>query len=166
MLLCAGTSVKLQAQLVNTGNTILKGVVVTVPGIDPADLTCKAGLTSATDADVLSSGSGLTLATEVTPLQKVVCTGVYSFSQADIDANEAAKAFTVSAADAFSATAEASAPGDYTTSASVNKGATAKVVLSIDTAACVIASIIPDGQTSELQQHVAVLTALNCNFLG
>lgn len=150
MPFCAGTSIKLQAQLVNTGNTILKGVEVTVPGIDAADLTCKAGLATATDADVLLSGSSLTAATEVTPTQKVVCTGVYSFSQADIDTDEVAKEFTVSASNTVSAAAEGSAPADYTAYASVTKGATAKVVLSIDTAACVIPSIIPDGETSEL----------------
>jgi hypothetical protein len=157
---CAGTSIKLQALLVNTGNTILKGVAMTVPGIAAADLTCKAGLTSDTDAAVLSTGSSLTLATEVTPIQKVVCTGVYSFLQADIDANEAAKVFTVSADNTVSATAEASVPATYTATASVTKGATAKVVLSINSAACVIPTIIPDGQTSESQQQVPLLAAL------
>lgn len=157
--LCAGTSVKLQALLVNTGNTILKGVAITVPGIHAAGLTCKSGLTTSTDAVVLSTGSSLTLATEVAPTQKVVCTGDYSFTQADIDADAAAKDFTVSASNTVSAAAEASVfPATYAAAASVTKGATAKVVLSINSTACIIPSTIPDGQTSESpQQRVPLL---------
>lgn len=153
----ADTAVKLQVQLLNLGNTILKGVVVALPEV--SGLTCKTGTTATPDADVLTSGTAVSAAIDVSPKNKVVCEGTYTFLQAELDVDQTAKAFTPTLTTTSTGTSmdNAALPADsYTASASIPLGAAASLVLTVDAANCVKPTIIPAGQTSKLRMCAVV----------
>lgn len=145
----AGTNVKLQVQLVNLGNTIVKPTALAVT--DTSSLTCKQGLKSATDANVWSSGTSVTLPADVDPTEQIVCQGTFLFTQDVIDTEQEAQAFTPAVTTTCGAAKDNAAlpSGGYTADTSITVAASASLVVNIVTSACTVPSIIAVGDTSE-----------------
>jgi hypothetical protein len=138
----------MQVQVVNVGNTLIKGLEVTVTNV--TDLDCKWGLQSATDADVLASANVTnSTTTEIGPLEKVVCVGTFIFDQAALDVNQNSMVFTPTVVTTSNDTKDTSAPSGYTATASVPIAAVPALVLTVNATACEIPSIIPAGEQSE-----------------
>lgn len=133
----------------NIGNTILKGVTVSVN--DVASLTCKKGAKSAAYAVVWSTGNAFASSGDISLLEQVVCQGTFQFTQAVLDTEQAAKVFTPTATTTCSATADNTAlpVDDHAATVSISNGAAASLVVNIVTSACTLPSIIPDGQPSK-----------------
>lgn len=143
------TTVKLQVQLVNTGNRILRGVQLPV---SPAltGVLCKTDLETVADAAL---GADFTLGSGLSPGHKVVCTGTYTFTQAVLDATAAnSLAFTPSltitpALNPAETRDDSGRTVDYLDTASIAIASAPALVVSVDTAACSIPTIIPAGAT-------------------
>lgn len=145
----------LQTQLVNSGNTILKGVTVAEAAL--ITLSCKAGFKSDT-GDTVWASSGTVASLPVAalePTQQLVCQGTFLFNQAVLDLEQAvldleqaAQVFTPTATTTCGATADAASSG-YAASASIDVTPAALLVVNIVTSACTIPSIIADGNSSK-----------------
>lgn len=155
----ADTTVKMQVQVVNVGNTLIKGLEVTVTNL--TDLDCKWGLQSATDADVLAAANVMnSTTTEIGPDQKVVCVGTFIFDQAALDVNQNTMVFIPTVVTTSNDTKDTSAPSDYTATASVPIAAVPALVLTVNATACIIPSIIPAGEQSEFEKGRSSITCL------
>lgn len=144
----AGTTVTLQTQLVNSGNTILKGVTVAEAAL--VTLSCKKGLKSDMGDTVwASSGTAASLpVAALDPTQQLVCQGTFLFDQGVLDLEQPVQVFTPTATTTCGATADA-APSGYAASASIDVTPAALLVVNIVTSACTIPSIIADGDSSK-----------------
>jgi hypothetical protein len=142
--------------MINTGNVHLSTVNVSVPGV--TNLACKSGTNATADATVLASGTAFTQNSQLTVYHKLVCTGTYTFTQADVDANVTNKEFFVNVSASNEGVARfepeplvSPTPEDVT----VYQGSTYVIVaaapaldITIDVVGCIKPSIIPSGATS------------------
>lgn len=148
----------MQVQLVNIGNTLIKDLDVTVQNV--TNLACKWGAKTDTDAAVLASANTVSAATEVTPLQKVVCEGTFMFDQAELDVDQNTRAFTPVVTTSSGHSLD-SAPAGYTATATVSLAAVPALVLTVNATDCSIPSIIPPGDLSECCRLHSMVSALS-----
>jgi hypothetical protein len=156
LLHTAGTTAKLQVLMINTGNVHLASTNVFVDGV--TDLACKSGTNATADATVLSSGTAFTQNSQLAVDHKLVCTGTYTFTQEDVDANVTNKQFFVNASASNEGVARfepeplvSPTPEDVT----VYQGSTYVVVaaspaldITIDLLGCIKPSVIPEASSS------------------
>jgi hypothetical protein len=149
LLLHADTPVNLQVRLENLGNTILKGVVLAIPQV--ANLTCRMGAAGTADADILSTGTSVAAAVDVAPKTNIVCTGSFTFDQAELDIDRASRSFAP-ALTTTSTGVEQVTTGyvdGYATLVTVPIRSVPTLTVSVDATACVKPAIIPADATSE-----------------
>jgi hypothetical protein len=143
----ADTAINAQVQLINVGKTILKDVVLSVPAV--TDLACSTGPTATADDEVLTAGTAVTAALDINPHSKVVCSGSFTFTQMELDKNQAAKGFTpVLQTSATGFTPLAAASG-YADSISIPVSSSPALQLTVTAVDCVTPSILPSNANSE-----------------
>jgi hypothetical protein len=156
LALPAGTTAKLQVTMINTGNVHLAGAHVSVAGV--ADLVCKSATNATADTTALASGTPFTQNSQLAVGDKLVCTGTYTFTQADVDANVTNKQFNITAGasnDGVTRTEPepliSPTPADvdvYQATTSVIVAASPAVDVTINVTDCVKPGYIPQGETS------------------
>lgn len=156
MCLLAGTTAKLQVVMVNTGNVHLAAAHVSVGGV--TDLACKSATSETADSAALAAGTPFTQETQLSAGHKLVCTGTYTFTQADVDADVTSKQFSISAGASNDGVVRSEPEplvsptpanvGVYQATASVIVAASPAVDVTIDVLGCVKPRFIPEGETS------------------
>jgi hypothetical protein len=146
----AGTTIQLQAQVVNTGNTDLHGVQLSEPNV--SSWVCKSGSSSTTDSTVSTSGTAFTAPGSIPHGHKLVCLGTYTFTQEELDIDQSSKVFTPAVATTTTPAVVVETTGfdtGYAVSTTVSISSVAALLVSVNAAACTVDSIIPPGEQSE-----------------
>jgi hypothetical protein len=132
--------------LENTGNTHLQGTTLSVATV--SNLACNSGSLSTAANDVWASGNPVSIASpvQVDAATKLVCEGSFAFTQAWLDASDAAsKMFTVTAAASNTGLALNSSGVFGTDSASVSVTASPALLTEIVANSCQAPPTIPLG---------------------
>jgi hypothetical protein len=155
-MLLAGTTAKLQVTMINTGNVHLAGAHVSVA--DVANLACRSAINATADTAALVSGTVFVQNSQLSVGDKLVCTGTYTFTQADVDANVTNKEFNITAGASNAGVTRidpeplvSPTPEDvdvYQATASVIVAASPAVDVTINVTGCIKPGYIPQGLTS------------------
>lgn len=151
---CAGTTVQMQVQVVNTGNTILQDIQVSEANI--SNLVCKSGASIAADTAV---STAFTAGDPIPHGHKLVCLGTYTFTQEELDLDQNSKAFTPAVASTTTPAVQRETSGydaGYAASATVSISAVPALVVSVNATACSLPSIIPPNtQSKSFRAHLS-----------
>lgn len=140
--------------MINTGNVHLKNVNISIAGV--TDLACHVGSNATADTAMLSgTGNNFTQNSQLDVGKKLVCEGVYTFTQADLDANITLKEFFVNASASnadvirFEPPLASPAVDIYQPTADIVLAALPALDVTINVMSCIKPALIPQGLDRE-----------------